>query len=118
MSRLMVLFLAILLFFSTNIFAEKKELSKDQAIDIATEAIKKEGLNLEGIEVIYDEGNRLWEAQISKITALDKGSSFAVLKKGFLNNYRIVYCHFNTPPQDVWVFIDKDTGEVLEVYKT
>jgi hypothetical protein len=33
-----------------------------------------------------------------------------------MKNYRTVYFDFKEPVPDIWVFVDKDTGEVLEVF--
>ncbi len=46
----------------------------------------------------------------------DKTPNHGILKRGFLKNYLTVYFDFKEPLKDVWVFIDKDTGEVFEVY--
>jgi hypothetical protein len=98
-------------------FAEQKEISKDQVISIATLAAKGEGLKVEEAEVIYDEGGKLWVEKTGFMTLENQSPNHGILKRGFLKNYLIVYFDFKEPIKDAWVFVDKDTGEVLSVYK-
>jgi hypothetical protein len=98
-------------------FAEQKEISKDQVISIATLAAKGEGLKVEEAEVIYDEGGKLWVEKAGFMTLENQSPNHGILKRGFLKNYLIVYFDFKEPIKDAWVFVDKDTGEVLSVYK-
>jgi len=96
---------------------ESQEISKEKVIAIATAAVKGKGFNLDEVNVIYDENGKLWSEKIGVITTEDKSPNFGILKKGFLKNYRTVYFDFKDPLPDLWVFIDKDTGEVFEVYR-
>lgn len=98
-------------------FAENKELPKDQVIAIATTALKGEGIEAKDVDVIYDEGGKLWEEELGYIKEEDQSPNYGILKQGFLKNYRIVFYDFKEPLKDVWVFVDKDTGEVLGVYR-
>ncbi|MFH1199133.1 MAG: hypothetical protein V1650_03120 [Candidatus Omnitrophota bacterium] len=91
--------------------------AKDQVISIATAAVKEKGFAAEEAQIIYDDGNKLWLEQIGKIAGVDNSPNYGVLKRGFLKNYYTVYFDFKEPLKDVWVFIDKDTGEVSEVYQ-
>jgi hypothetical protein len=109
--------LATLFLMSSLVLAKTEETSKELIIAIATEAVRAEGYKLEEANIIYDEGGKLWSEKIGKITNEDASPNFGVLKQGFLKNYRIVYFDFKDPLPDVWVFIDKDTGEVLTVYR-
>lgn len=93
-----------------------QEIPKEKILAIATEEVKAKGYNLEGVSIIYDDGNKLWEEQIGKMTELNS-PNFGIFKKGFMKNYRTVYFDFVDPLPDVWVFIDKDTGDVLEIYR-
>ncbi|MEW5758698.1 MAG: hypothetical protein AB1755_04415 [Candidatus Omnitrophota bacterium] len=94
-----------------------KEITKDEAIKIASDRLLLDGLSLEGVEVTYDEENKLWESKINKIIVLDNIAIFGIIKKGFLENYKIVFFQFKPPHRDIWVFIDKDTGDILDIYK-
>lgn len=93
----------------------KKELSKDEAIAVATEWAKGKGIDIAVASVVYDEGGKLWCETAGIATIENTSPNHGILKNGFLKNYRIVYFDFVEPLPDVWVFIDKDTGEVLEV---
>jgi len=98
-------------------FCEEKELTKEKVLAIATEAVKDAGIVVADAQIIYDEGGKLWVEKAGFIGFEDKSPNHGVLKKGFLKNYRIIYFDFKEPVKDVWVFIDKDTGEVLNVYR-
>ncbi|MFZ5800734.1 MAG: hypothetical protein ACOY3D_05090 [Candidatus Omnitrophota bacterium] len=97
--------------------AMAEEVGKEKVIEIAKVAAKAEGINLEGVTIVYDEGGKLWSETLGAAAVLDNSPNYGILKNGFLKNYRIVLFDFVDPAKDVWVFVDKDTGEVLEVYQ-
>jgi hypothetical protein len=88
----------------------------EKIVEIATMAVKAKGVQLDEVNIIYDEGNKLWSEKLGVLTELDTNPNHGVLKRGFLKNYYTVYFDFKEPLKDIWVFIDKDTGEVFEVY--
>jgi len=92
-------------------------ISKERIVAVATAAVKGKGFKLDEVQVIYDDGNALWNEQVGKMTELTNSPNFGIFHKGFMNNYRTVYFDFKEPLPDIWVFVDKDTGEVLEVYQ-
>lgn len=98
-------------------FSAEADFPQEKIIAIATEAVRGTGLSIEEANVIYDEGGKLWSEKSGFISFEDQSPNHGILKQGFLKNYRIVYFDFQEPLKDVWVFIDKDTGEVLTVYK-
>lgn len=93
----------------------KKELPKEQVLAIATEAVKGKGLDLEDVNIIYDEGGQLWSERIGA-AVLSNQPNHGILVKGFLKNYEIVYFDYKEPLPDAWVFVDRDTGDVFTVY--
>ncbi len=95
----------------------QEALPKDKILAIATAAVKGEGVKLDEVNIIYDEGGQLWSERLGKAVGVDNSPNHGILKKGFLKNYKIVYFDFKEPINDIWVFVDKDTGEVLEVYR-
>lgn len=95
--------------------AEKIVTEKDKIISIASEELKLKGYKLEDVVITYDDGNKLWAEQVGKYTELTNSPNFGIFQKGFMNNYRTVYFDYKAPAPDVWVFIDKDTGEVLDI---
>lgn len=120
MKKLMLfLAAALLLNYSVAMAAAKdRQLKPEDIKAIAVSAVQKQGIVLKEVDVIYDEGGKIW-LQRSGIAAIKNDSSnYGILKNGFLKNYRIVLFDFRDPvAKDVWVFIDKDTGDVLTVYK-
>lgn len=98
-------------------FCAEKDFPKQKIIDIATTAVKDEGIALKEVDIIYDENGRLWSEKTGFLVGEDKSPNHGILRKGFLKNYRVVYFDFKDPIKDVWVFIDKDSGEVLTVYR-
>lgn len=115
-----VLFMAIALlavFICMQAVAQQKEFSKDQIVAVATERVKAEGFDLSDVTIIYDDGHNLWQEKIGVATILDESPNHGILVRGFLKNYRTVYFDFKEPLKDIWVFVDKDTGDILEVCK-
>lgn len=100
-----------------SVFAAEQEVTKDQVIEIATVSAKAAGIDIEGANVIYDEGGQLWSQRFGFVKFEDASPNHGILKNGFLKNYRIVYFDFVDPIKDAWVFVDKDTGEVLTAYR-
>ena len=98
-------------------FCGENDFPKDKIIAIATESVKSAGMDITGVNIIYDEGGKLWSEKSGFVGFEDKSPNHGILKQGFLKNYRIVYFDFAEPVKDAWVFLDKDTGEVLAVYK-
>ena len=117
MSRLAVIGVFTAFLFSMVSFGYAQEKNKDEVISIAMEALKGQNIQLEDVSVIYDEGGKLWNEKVGYLAEEDKSPNHGILRKGFLKNYKIVLFDFKEPLPDIWVFIDKDTGEVLEVYR-
>ncbi len=117
-SRTVILLLAVMLLFCAGVaFCETKELSKEQIIAIAEEAVRGEGYKVDEAQVIYDEAGERWCETFGFVGFEDTSPNHGILKKGFLKNYMIVYFDFKEPVKDVWVFVDKDTGEILTIYQ-
>jgi len=118
LKKIMFVFLAIAMVLPVqSVFSAEQEVTKDQVIEIATISAKGAGIDIKGANVIYDEGGKLWSDKFGFVKFEDKSPNHSILKNGFLKNYRIVYFDFVDPVKDVWVFVDKDTGEVLAVYR-
>ncbi|MDD4980944.1 MAG: hypothetical protein PHC54_06745 [Candidatus Omnitrophica bacterium] len=97
--------------------ARQEGLPKEKVLEIATAAVKAKGMDLTEAVVVYDDGDKLWIERIGAMTMPDESPNHGIMKKGFLKNYETVFFDFKEPVNDVWVFIDKDTGEVFEVYQ-
>lgn len=91
-------------------------ITKEKIIEIASMAVKEKGVKLEEANVIYDEDGKLWSEKVGYLATEETSPNHGILRRGFLNNYRIVYFDLKEPLKDIWVFIDKDSGEIFEVY--
>ncbi len=118
LKKIMFVFLVMVMSLPVqSVFSAEQEVTKEQVIEIATVSAKSAGIDIEGANVIYDEGGKLWSEKAGFVKFEDNSPNHGILKNGFLKNYRIVYFDFVDPVKDVWVFVDKDTGEVLTVYR-
>jgi len=118
MKKIFAVFLVLgLLFCLQPQFCLAKEVSKEEVIVIATDAVKAKGLDPQLAQIIYDEEGKLWCETAGIVGFEDTSPNHGILKKGFLKNYKIVFFDFKEPVKDVWVFVDKDTGEILTVYQ-
>jgi len=107
----------ILLSFCPVAYCAEKQIPESQILAIAVRAAKDKGVVVAEARVIYDEGGKLWVEKAGAMGFADSSPNHGILVKGFLKNYRIVYFDFKEPLKDIWVFVDKDTGEVLTVYR-
>lgn len=112
-----IIILILVIFYALPVYSLSKELSKYEIVAAAAEALKEQGFDLYRVQIIYDDNNQLWRERISKMSDLANSPNFKLFERGFLKNYRAVFFGFKNPPGEVWVFVDKDTGEVLEVYR-
>jgi len=115
---LVVMLVMCILSFSAVAYSQDQavEISKDKVVAIATESIKGQGISLEDVSIIYDQDGKLWSEKLGYVK-IEDNANHGILVKGFVKNYRIVYFDFKEPLKDIWVFVDKDTGEVLTVYR-
>jgi len=98
-------------------FARQEKFTENKIKDIATVAAKGKGFSVKEAVITYDKEGQLWLNRIGYLAGEDTSPNHSILRKGFLKNYYIVYFDYSEPAPDVWVFIDKDTGDVLEVYQ-
>ncbi|MCX5707126.1 MAG: hypothetical protein NTW13_05700 [Candidatus Omnitrophica bacterium] len=117
MKKALLILAVLALAFSWQIaFAEEKDFPKQKIVEIAVKSVQEQGIVLKEVRIIYDEGGKLWLERIGALGAVET-KNHGILKMGFVKNYRIVYFDFKEPLKDVWVFVDKDSGEVLTVYR-
>ncbi len=110
-----ILILAI--FCSFPSYALKKQLTKYEIVESATRAMNADGFNLYKVEVLYDQNNKMWRERVNKMTDLINSPNFKLFERGFMKNYQAVLFSFKDPSGEAWVFVDRDTGEVLEIYR-
>lgn len=117
--KLLQVMLLAVFFVPSLVFAEvvnsSEKYSNDQIIEIAAIAAKEKGYDIVEAQVIYDQDGKLWSEKIGKMTDLTSSANFGVFQRGFMKNYRVVYFDYKEPVSDIWVFVDKDSGEVLEI---
>lgn len=112
-----VVVLAVMFLFSAVTLLRAEEKTNSEVIAIATEAVKAKNFEVKDVNVIYDEGGKLWDERSGYLIGEDKSPNHGIMRKGFLKNYKIVFFDYKDPLPDIWVFVDKDTNEVLEVYQ-
>jgi len=116
MKKVLVLVLLAVFLFSVTPLLFAQEKTKDDVVAIATEAVKAENFELEDVDIIYDEDGKLWSEKVGYLAEEEQSPNHGILREGFLKNYKVVLFDFKEPVPDVWVFVDKDTGDVLKVY--
>ncbi len=117
MKKFIVMVLMAMFLFSAVSLLCAEEKTKSEVIVIATEAVKANNFDLKDVAVIYDEGGKLWSERVGYLVGEDKSPNHGIMRNGFLKNYKIVFFDYKESLPDIWVFVDKDTGEVLGVYK-
>ena len=107
-------------FLLTATYCEAKEATKNQMIMAAKETLQKGGVELEGVNVIYDDGNTYWNERVAYLVK-DTSQNHGILPHGVLKTkeYQVVYFDFmeSSPIGDTWVFMDPATGDVISVYE-
>jgi hypothetical protein len=59
----------------------------------------------------------MWRERVNRMTDLQSSPDFKLFEQGFMKNYQAVLFNFKDPSGEVWVFVDRDNGEVLEIYR-
>jgi len=104
----------------------KTPLSREQIIEIANAAARDYGWDPGSCTVVFDEGNSAWKSKLSDIQSalasipLPERETVGLPPMPWLegHDYQVVqYVRraFGTGA-DLWVFVDRDTGEVLKVF--
>ena len=95
-------------------------MTRQELIENAKEALQKGGVNLYGVNIIYDDGNTYWQERLAFLEK-DTSQNHGILPHGILRNkeYQVVFFDFveSSPVDDTWVFLDPKTGEVISVYE-
>ena len=96
------------------------DLTKAQIVDAAVETVESGGVTLTGVDVIYDDGNTMWEERLAYLEE-DTSQNHGVLPHGVLQNktYQVVYFDYaeSSPGKDIWVFVDPVAGEAFAYYE-
>lgn len=95
-------------------------LSETEVVAIAKDAVTGKGIAAEDAIVIYDKDNQKWIGWGEIVLNNPQDPNHGNLPKGILNEktYHTIYFDFEeTMRNDVWVFVDDDTGDVLAIYE-
>ncbi|MCX5696073.1 MAG: hypothetical protein NTW18_05425 [Candidatus Omnitrophica bacterium] len=117
MKKFTIMALMVMCLFLGVAWLYAQEKTNSEVIAIATEAVKANNFDVKDVDVIYDEGGKLWNERAGYLVGEDQSPNHGIMRRGFLKNYKIVLFDYKEPLPDIWVFIDKDTNEVLEVYQ-
>lgn len=116
---LMVFFLVVLGLPSYRGYAVQQA-SKEQIVENAKDTLEAGGVDLRGVNIIYDDGNTFWQERIAYLEQ-DTSQNHGILPHGVLREktYQVVFFDFveSSPIADTWVFLDPETGEVIGVYE-
>ena len=93
----------------------RTKLSDAEIIQIATKAARIEGINLIYRSICFDVENKFWKEKLRTMDK-DKARNYKFLEN---KKYQAVCLSLIEilNGRDVWVVIDKKTGEILALYK-
>ncbi|MDI6606715.1 MAG: hypothetical protein QME65_06215 [Candidatus Omnitrophota bacterium] len=112
-----------LLLAASAVFAqgEAAGISEEQIKAAAIKAVQEKNIVFEEADIIYDEENALWDERVMVIEETPNDPNYGNLPGGVLAEKKYQAVFFDFPEEsltkDVWVFVDKDTGEVITVYQ-
>ena len=105
---------------SVAVSQENKGISEEQITATAVQFITENGLTLDEVDIVYDDGNDMWEER-AVVLETDTSQNHGILPHGVLKSkdYQVVYFDYveHSPNKDVWVFVDKETGKVAAYYE-
>lgn len=94
---------------------------EERAIVTAKEAVKARGIMAGDAQIIYDPSGNRWEEKIAVIESSPSDPNHGYLPRGMLyeRKFETVLLDFEEDAKDAdtWVFIDKDTGDVITIYQ-
>lgn len=108
----------VVLFSLTLAAAAEKELSRGQILDVAVKAAEQKGIVLKDVDIVYDEENDRWEERMVYIKE-DTTPNRGIFDQGYSKKYQAILLDFEetAPTKDVWVFVDRETGEVVTFFE-
>lgn len=96
------------------------DIAKEDVIDKAKKALGDKGVAVIDCDIVYDEQNKAWEEWGVYVENTPDDSNHGYLPQGILENkkYQAVYFDFREDAkEDIWVFVDPVTGDVLTIYE-
>jgi len=116
----LVIVVALVLSFVAVSLCLAENMGKEQITDKAKQALANKGIVLEDVNIVYDEGNKQWEAWGVIVAQAPADANHGLLPHGVLENkkYQAIYFDFiDDAKKDIWLFADPETGEVLAIYE-
>jgi len=96
------------------------KISKEIAVKIANEELLKQGFDVTQKDIIVDKDNTLWNTRYLSDDKF-KESNQHIIKKLKNKNYWAIYYTPKRPQGllggEAWVFVDKNTGDVILLFK-
>ncbi|MCK9614085.1 MAG: hypothetical protein M0R48_01120 [Candidatus Omnitrophica bacterium] len=115
-----VLVLLLAVFGAVSVPVSAKNLTETEVIAVAKDALTGKAIAFEDAVVTYDKDNQKWIGWGEVIAKNPSNPNYGNLPYGVLNSkkYHTVYFDFDeTKRNDIWVFVDADTGDALTVYE-
>lgn len=95
--------------------------AEERAVMKAKEAAQNKGIIVGEAQIVYDPSNKKWEERVVAIEQLPADPNHGMLPQGMLydKKYETVLLDFQegATEADTWIFLDKDTGDVLTIYQ-
>ncbi|MFA5008639.1 MAG: hypothetical protein WC546_05405 [Candidatus Omnitrophota bacterium] len=97
-----------------------KNLTETEVIAVAKDALTGKAIAFIDAVVSYDKDNQKWSGWGEVVAKEPANPNYGKLPQGILSEkkYHTVYFDFDENKRnDVWVFVDADTGDVLTIYE-
>lgn len=116
--RILFLSLSVLYFVSFFYVAQAQEiLTRGQIVDFALKAAEEQGYELVDFSIVYDEANRRW-SEVMLLVDKEKAQNKGIFEGGYMDKYQAVLIDFTDPQaKDVWVFVDRESGDILTFFE-
>jgi len=104
--------------FVAPVFA--KNLTETEVVAVAKDALTGQAIAFEDAVVTYDKDNQKWQAWGEMVTKNPQDPNNGNLPQGVLKEkkYHTIYFDFEESVRDdIWVFVDGDTGKILMIYE-
>jgi hypothetical protein len=91
--------------------------TKKKILSVSNAKIREMGYDLRNMTHQYDDGNRRWKKYIESLSGSDMDSTMAILQERDFQGIYYAPKGKSTFGGDVWVFVDRDTNEVITVLR-
>jgi len=101
-------------------YVQAVDLTQDEVISKAKGVLAQKGVAVVDCNIVYDDSNKSWEEWGSYVARTPNDNNHGYLPKGVLENYKyqaVYFDFYDDAKKDIWVFVNAETGDVLEVYE-